>query len=184
MITIVEDQNCFTILYPKRTKQLSTSTRTLECDNTETIEHTTRSCKNHLAASEGAINISTFHRDITVTLRKTENAYRTELFKLLQTQKDEYVKTVTVSNIQDKVKKFSQIKEQITNIRTAIDRTRLSRAMNRKIKEALTSILTKLQVTDKICSYEFQLQVNNKNSIMQYLIPINPAEMGYSGKGD
>ena len=130
------------------------------------------------------MSISTFHRDATLPLRKTENAYRLQLLNLIQAQKHEYIETMRMRNTQEKFKFFNKIKEQVTAIRTSMDRSRLSRAMNKKIKEALTSVLTKLKITDKVCSTECQVRTIQSNTINQYLIPRNPAEIGYSGKGD
>jgi len=185
MITIVEDRGYYTILYPERKMNTTRNTKERASNNdNDGIEHTTKSCQNEHMVQEGTLKISTFHRDATLPLRKTENAYRLHLLNLIQEQKHEYVETITMGNVHEKFKKFNRIKEQVKNIRTSIDRSKLSRAMNRKIKEALTSVLTKLKITDKVCSKECQVRVSKTNTINQYLIPKNPAEIGYSGKGD
>ncbi len=148
----------------------------------DVIEHTISSCQEQLLVHEESPRISTFHRDVTAAIRKTNNDYRLELLDLIQAQKLAYTDVMYMTSTREKVKCFNQIKAQIREIRTGIDRMRLSRHMNRKIREALTRILTRLQVTDRVCSEEKQIQKTSINSITQYLIQRNPSEIGTEAK--
>jgi len=185
MLTIVENQNYYTILYPKeRNRYVRTSKKSYDETVSKGTEHTISSCQIQSLAQEGTTKISTFHRDGKVVMRMTDNDYRLELLHLIHDQKLEYITASQATSIRGKVKSFNRIKTRITEIRTGIDRMRLSRQMNREIREALTGILTKLQITDKVCSEENTTRLMRNNSITQYLIQRNPSELGYGGKGD
>ena len=71
MLTIVEDPDCYTILYSTRATQKTRQKIEIRQETVEITEHTAKSCKNQLATVVGAMSISTFHKDVTVTLRKT-----------------------------------------------------------------------------------------------------------------